>query len=454
MASDIHGPLRQIQSANYLDLVTVPEVSYSKVPSETGSRKKKRKKLLRKRQSLVSSSYTDVSHEMASSFESSGENGESYSSKTRLPGINREATPNRINILSSPNPRQPGQVVSSQAHERRKKVPLLAAIKPENERAEKDRFMRANFNYNPLFIYRTPAEPEVLSRFTNPSDKYMSQAKLIMDIAIQRYGSYEIFEEQSGGRILTRPQILCLVKRFLRKEDLESEICLNLSEDLISRGSMTRSKGRPVLNVRVVNLREQWAEGLLRHEIGTHYLRSLNNRYQPWNNFKTRRELGLKPLNPTEEGLASLHSVLFRPDPSLWRAALLYYTAFKASEMSFKELFRDLGQFVHDPNVRWDYCIRAKRGQVDTSLPGGFCKDQVYLEGALQILKRRRTINFSLLLKLGKIAHEDIEMLEEYADLENTRIPNFMHNMTIYRQHVDRIAQCNGLTDQVLADVD
>ena len=43
---------------------------------------------------------------------------------------------------------------------------------------------------------------------------------------------------------------------------------LNLCEDLLSRGSMTQKKGRPQLNVRVNNLRENWCEGLLRHELG------------------------------------------------------------------------------------------------------------------------------------------------------------------------------------------
>lgn len=103
---------------------------------------------------------------------------------------------------------------------------------------------------------------------------------------------------------------------------------------------------------------------------GTHHLRSVNNRYQPWSNCKVRKDMGLRSMNPTEEGLASLHSVLFRKDPCLWRAAVLYYTVYKASQMSLKELFKDLGQYVQDPNVRWDYCIRAKRGQTDTSRPG------------------------------------------------------------------------------------
>lgn len=104
--------------------------------------------------------------------------------------------------------------------------------------------------------------------------------------------------------------------------------------------------------------------------VGTHYFRGINNLQQPWNNWVGRKKHELKPNNPTEEGLASIHSVLFRKDPFLWRAALLYYTVYQASQMSFCELFKDIGKFVKDPNTRWDYCVRAKRGWTDTSQPG------------------------------------------------------------------------------------
>ena len=104
---------------------------------------------------------------------------------------------------------------------------------------------------------------------------------------------------------------------------------------------------------------------------GTHYMRSANNRYQPWHNNRGRKRHGLLPMNPTEEGLASLHSVLGREDPCLWRSAMLYYTVYQASLLPFAELFEHLGRFIQSPDVRWDYCMRAKRGQVDTSQPGG-----------------------------------------------------------------------------------
>lgn len=97
----------------------------------------------------------------------------------------------------------------------------------------------------------------------------------------------------------------------------------------------------------------------------------MNNARQPWHSAEGRLQYGLRPANPTEEGLASLHSVLFRKQPFLWRAALLYYTIHRAAHMSFRQLFQDLARYVQDADVRWEYCVRAKRGQTDTSLPGG-----------------------------------------------------------------------------------
>ncbi|RUS78150.1 hypothetical protein EGW08_014079 [Elysia chlorotica] len=377
---------------------------------------------------------------------------------TKTKRLPRLMSPSRLDELAAPSHRQHMLTMSLivKNNEKKKKLPLLVAIKPENERSEKERFMRASFNYNPYFVYKGVADDDVMDKFRDPSDKYLSQAILIMERAIRYFGSYEHFEEITGGKILNRSQIYSLIKRYISREELEEEVVINLSEDLLSRGSMTRAKGKSVLSVRSVNLREHWAEGLLRHELGTHYLRSCNNRHHPWNSNRVRRDLGMGPINPTEEGLASLHSVLFREKPFLWRAALLYYTTYMASKLSFKELFSDLERFVHSPNVRWDYCLRAKRGQVDTSRPGSFCKDQVYLEGLLQLLKRRRVLDFHLLVRLGKVSFEDVdrECVTEIAQLTNTRIPWFMEDLTLYHRQLDHIAYTNGLTNDILSTVD
>lgn len=79
----------------------------------------------------------------------------------------------------------------------------------------------------------------------------------------------------------------------------------------------------------------------------------------------------LRNKNPTEEGLASLHSILLQPKgPYMFRAALLYYAACMAHQMSFSELFHHLGQFIGSPDSRWNYCMRVKRGVMDASKPG------------------------------------------------------------------------------------
>ncbi|XP_004708210.2 uncharacterized protein KIAA0895 homolog [Echinops telfairi] len=285
-----------------------------------------------------------------------------------------------------------------------KKFCILTAIKPTNLEKEKVRFFKSDYTYNPQFEYANPALPSMLTKHSQASDRFLQQAINIMELTLQKYGSYEKFEQATGGSLLSKTRIWSHVRKYMTKEGCLGEIVVHLTEDLLSRASMTVVNGCPTLTINVSTAREHWLEGMLRHEIGTHYFRGINNLQQPWNSWTGRKKHELKPNNPTEEGLASIHSVLFRKDPFLWRAALLYYTVYQASQMSFCELFRDIGKFVQDPNTRWDYCVRAKRGWTDTSQPGCFSKDQVYLDGILQILRYRETIDFHLLTALGKVS--------------------------------------------------
>ncbi|XP_030060022.1 putative tyrosine carboxypeptidase MATCAP2 isoform X2 [Microcaecilia unicolor] len=274
-----------------------------------------------------------------------------------------------------------------------------------------------------------------------------------MVLTLEKYGSYEKFEHITGGNLLSKSRIWQQVKKYMEKERCLGEIVVNLTEDLLSRASMTIVNGRPTLTINISTAREQWLEGMLRHEIGTHYFRGMNNNQQPWSKLTGRKKHGLKPINPTEEGLASIHSVLFRKDPFLWRAALLYYTVYQASHMSFCELFQDVGKFVKNPNTRWDYCVRAKRGWTDTSQPGCFSKDQVYLEGILQILRHRESINFQLLTVLGKVSYEDVDRLKEFGVVENMRIPHFLQDLSQYREELEKIMEVNELTDKELQEL-
>ncbi|XP_053464802.1 putative tyrosine carboxypeptidase MATCAP2 isoform X1 [Nycticebus coucang] len=334
-----------------------------------------------------------------------------------------------------------------------KRFCILTAIKPTNLEKEKLRFFKSDYTYNPQFEYANLALSSVLAKHSNASDRFLKQSINIMELTLQKYGSYEKFEQATGGSLLSKPRIWSHVRKYMMKEGCLGEIVVHLTEDLLSRASMTVVNGCPTLTINVSTAREHWLEGMLRHEIGTHYFRGMNNLQQPWNSWTGRKKHELKPNNPTEEGLASIHSVLFRKDPFLWRAALLYYTVYRASQMSFSELFKDIGKFVKDPNTRWDYCVRAKRGWTDTSRPGCFSKDQVYLDGILQILRYRDTIDFHLLTALGKVSYEDVDRLKGLAVTENMRVPHFLQDHGRYMEHLEKIMEVNELTDRELKDL-
>ncbi|XP_023807485.1 uncharacterized protein KIAA0895-like homolog [Oryzias latipes] len=327
---------------------------------------------------------------------------------------------------------------------------LLVALRPLNLEQEKLAFFQSDFSYEPQFEYAQPEPRGVLDKYREGAGLFLEQAVGIMECVLRKFDSYEHFEEVTGGGVLPKSQVWAAVRKYLQKEGCVGEVVVRLSDELLSQAVMVVESCRPTLTINLGGARQHWLEGMLRHEIGTHYLRGVNNSLQPWASADGRKQFGLKPANPTEEGLASLHSVLLRKQPYLWRAALLYYTVFHAASMSFSQLFGHIARFVHDPDVRWEYCLRAKRGQTDTSQPGCFSKDQVYLDGILRILRHRRNIDFKMLTSLGKVSYEDVERLRPFADLSRTRIPHFMRDPEKYLHHLDHIVSINELDDSVL----
>ncbi|KAE8609299.1 hypothetical protein XENTR_v10011770 [Xenopus tropicalis] len=327
---------------------------------------------------------------------------------------------------------------------------LLVALRPINVEEEKTKFFTSNYTYNPQFQYQEPMPTSVLEKYSQASNQFLAQSVRILSTVIRKYGDYENFQAVTGGNLLSKSQIWACCRKYMQKEGCSGEVVVQLTEDLLSQAVMTIENSRPTLSINLLGARQHWLEGMLRHEIGTHYLRGVNDARQPWHGSEGRKRFSLKPANPTEEGLASLHSVLFRKNPYLWRAALLYYTVSRAASSSFSELFHDLQQFVQDPNVRWEYCVRVKRGQKDTGQTGCFSKDQVYLDGILRILRHRHTIDFRLLTSLGKVSYEDVDELQKFAELDNIRIPHFMQDLEKYHHQLRHIMETNQLTDEEL----
>lgn len=208
-------------------------------------------------------------------------------------------------------------------------------------------------------------------------------------------------------------------------------------------GTATMIVGLPI------GYREHRLIGVFNHEIGTHYLRKYNERKQIW--FKNRQKFQLKDYLMIEEGLASINqtfeeAVSSTGTPYLYQAALHYYAAYLASQMSFEELYAYLRTYISDPVKLWRECVRVKRGYHDTSVKGGMYKDQVYLRGCIEILKSRHKIDFGTLM-CGKFNLKDYFKLKasEQITRQDTKLPYFMNDMKRYVKALDRIAMANSI---------
>lgn len=190
-------------------------------------------------------------------------------------------------------------------------------------------------------------------------------------------------------------------------------------------------------------------EGVLDHEIGTHFLRKHNEKNQPW--YKKRDKFEMKTCIATEEGLACSNQLVStvkagRCKPFLFRTAMNYYCACMAKKLSFVDMFKDLEKYADNPATRWKMCLRVKRGLTDTSQKGGLYKDKCYLEGAIQVLSQRKNLDFVALM-CGKISLKDIQRPEIYlaCDRDNLILPPFYSDMEDYMRCLDVIAETNHI---------
>jgi hypothetical protein len=91
--------------------------------------------------------------------------------------------------------------------------------------------------------------------------------------------------------------------------------------------------------------------------------------------------------------------------------------------------------------------MRVKRGLQNTEEIGGFCKDQVYLRGAIDILSNRKKINFEDLY-CGKISLADVLLINNdikkvKLNRDQIKLPCFLKDKDLYMKALDEIAKIN-----------
>ena len=146
---------------------------------------------------------------------------------------------------------------------------------------------------------------------------------------------------------------------------------------------------------------------LLVHEFGTHVMRAENGSKQPYFIFQN----GFPKSIETEEGLATYNewknNLLDTKTLRIYAGRVL---AVKLSlEKSFYEAFIELNKFfLEEESIRM--ISRVKRGLEDTSQPGAFTKDFVYLNGFFKV-KDNINLDTEKILYSGIIGLDDIKQV-------------------------------------------
>jgi len=318
---------------------------------------------------------------------------------------------------------------------------LLTKITPTNILEEKEKFF-ADFTYNPQFEYNQPVPHTALTKYGMPSEQLRAEAQEVLDRAFHDTSEQEI--EKNEGRLLQQGEVTQKIEAFLEAHKLKERFALSWSASYVSRTTINSTE----IKLRLpASYREHDLLGMLYHEIGTHAIRRINYEQQPF--YKKKKSYGFKQYLPTEEGLATLHSLLALKNKCAYRPARSYMAASYAHEHTFAETFAYLEPWVDDPEKRWRITLRQKRGVIDTSMPGSFTKDLVYFKGFRQVAEwfpqPLERVND---LYRGKIALEDIDKAVEMNQNFESLLPLFItKDYDMYLERVDQVKKINGLDE-------
>lgn len=296
---------------------------------------------------------------------------------------------------------------------------------------------------------QTPVDTELLQ-----------EATTILNKVREEFGNGEKFIEAAYGKSIEASRASEVIHNYLVEHGIDGMMSVYFSPELDCSGKMSwtgplnkyNQPERRHYSMWIKNaadniyLRETGILNLSNHEIGTHFLRSLNDGLQPW--FSNRSKFGIGPykcrdMKDTEEGLASLNTAFESNVKYIWGPAMLYYAACMSLQMNFKELFDHLHKYVADPEIRWKYVARIKHGRNPTHL-GGHGKDQCYFRGAVRILRSMDSIDF-LLLHTGKITVDDQCRIQRIARTGCIKIPYFLKDMRNYRKNIRLISKLNAI---------
>jgi len=184
-------------------------------------------------------------------------------------------------------------------------------ITPLNLEEEEEAFFKSDFKVNPQFLYQKPKlAARFLKSFKKPDGSLLSLAVKIIEAFLKTYGSESNFLLSDGGEILSLEETKQVFQEYIDSLELGEYLKLDFSYNTVSPTTISHipKSTQSVITIGLpVEYRKNRIEGVLNHEVGTHFLRNYNDKLQSW--YKPRRKRHLRNYLSTEEGLASLNQL-------------------------------------------------------------------------------------------------------------------------------------------------
>lgn len=318
---------------------------------------------------------------------------------------------------------------------------LVKKLTPINLQEEKAKFL-ADQSYEPQFVYAEEIDDSMLNRYGKIDQKILDIAEKIINKAFAHRNQKDL--RMIEGPIVSQDEVEEQIKNYLKLHGLEKRFKTSWSQSYIARTTITSN----LVKMRLPSTyrrNELW--GMMYHEIGTHALRRINYEKQQW--YKKKNKYGFSNYLKTEEGLASLHSLIPKNVKLAHAAALKYYFAETASSSSFSELFGFVNKYIQNFDSAWAFCVRMKRGIKDTSKSGFNSKSLVYLGGMVEVWQWLNNNNFDFKpLYFGKISCVDAKKAVDLNPNFKPILPKFIRVSNVdYPKIISEIGKQNYFDD-------
>jgi hypothetical protein len=352
------------------------------------------------------------------------------------------------------------------------KLEDFSYITPQNVEEEFAKFKKAPKTYAPQLEYKQSDFSGIIKElesmkipfsfkwgrfFKDVRDQSLIKAKALQNIGTNKFRTEDIFGsiekqtihhahkvlKQTSLQIITKKQsLLSLLRNKAIRNTSTEKVLTSKQLGQILKSALTsynitdwkivyRKKANAMVSVnpsrkRVIiransKFSKRRAKKLVIHEIGTHVLRNINGQNQEFEIFS----VGYGKYIITEEGLAKWNERRFKvTNPSFDRLQAIYAIASNIGRTKgFKEVYSFVSKHISNQKKAFQICIRLKRGLSDTSKPGGFLKDFIYLQGELQVQKYFRNGGTIEDIYAGKIPISDISLIEKGILKKGTLFP-------------------------------